>query len=72
MGIQLTKEDFLVSVIGHLREEKDPFCVVRSLALLPTDSKITVTHLGQAMSPQMKDQATNFNATSIATNGLVR
>ena len=57
------KEDFLVSVIGHLREEKDPFCVVRSLALLPTDSKITVTHLGQAMSPQMKDLAQNFNAT---------
>jgi putative glycosyltransferase (TIGR04348 family) len=58
-----TKDDFLVSVIGHLREEKDPFCVVRSLALLPTDSKITVTHLGQAMSPQMKDFAQNFNAT---------
>ena len=57
------KDDFLVSVIGHLREEKDPFCVVRSLALLPTDSKITVTHLGQAMSPQMKDQATKFSAT---------
>ena len=56
------KEDFLVSVIGHLREEKDPFCVVRSLALLPTDSKITVTHLGQAMSPQMQDQATKFSA----------
>jgi putative glycosyltransferase (TIGR04348 family) len=57
------KDDFLVSVIGHLREEKDPFCVVRSLALLPTDSKITVTHLGQAMSPQMKDLAQNFSAT---------
>jgi glycosyltransferase involved in cell wall biosynthesis len=57
------KEDFLISVIGHLREEKDPFCVVRSLPLLPADSKITVTHLGQAMNSQMKDQATNFNAT---------
>ena len=58
-----TKDDFAVSIIGHLREEKDPFCIVRSLALLPTDSKITVTHLGQAMSPQMKDLAQNFNAT---------
>ena len=58
-----TKDDFLVSVIGHLREEKDPFCIVRSLALLPSDSKITVKHLGQAMSPQMKDLAQNFNAT---------
>lgn len=62
-GDSATKEDFLVSVIGHLREEKDPFCVVRSLPLLLADSKITVTHLGQAMNTQMKDQATNFNAT---------
>jgi putative glycosyltransferase (TIGR04348 family) len=59
----VTKEDFLVSVIGHLREEKDPFCIVRSLPLLPSDSKITVKHLGQAMNSQMKDQATNLNAT---------
>ena len=57
------KDDFIVSVIGHLREEKDPFCIVRSLPLLPSDSKITAKHLGQAMNPQMKDQATNFNAT---------
>jgi putative glycosyltransferase (TIGR04348 family) len=57
------KEDFLVSIIGHLREEKDPFCIVRSLPLLPSDSKITVTHLGQAMNSQMKDQANNFNTT---------
>ena len=57
------KEDFLVSIIGHLRDEKDPFCIVRSLPLLPSDSKITVTHLGQAMNSQMKDQANNFNTT---------
>ena len=57
------KENFLVSVIGHLRDEKDPFCIVRSLPLLPADSKITVKHLGQAMNSQMKEQATTFNAT---------
>jgi putative glycosyltransferase (TIGR04348 family) len=57
------KEDFLVSIIGHLREEKDPFCIARSLPLLPSDSKITVQHLGQAMNLQMKVQANNFNAT---------
>ena len=50
-------------MIGHLREEKDPFCIVRSLPLLPSGSKITVQHLGQAMNSQMKDQATHFNAT---------
>jgi putative glycosyltransferase (TIGR04348 family) len=62
-GDSATKDDFVVSIIGHLREEKDPFCIVRSLPLLPSDSKITITHLGQAMSPQMKDLAQNFNAT---------
>jgi putative glycosyltransferase (TIGR04348 family) len=59
----LAKEDFLVSIIGHLREEKDPFCVARSLPLLPSDSKITVRHLGQAMNSEMGDLARNFNAT---------
>ena len=58
----IAKEDFLVSVIGHLREEKDPFCVARSLPLLPSDSKINVKHLGQAMNSQMGDLARNFNA----------
>ena len=59
----VAKEDFLVSVIGHLREEKDPFCIARSLPLLPSDSKINVQHLGQAMNSQMEDLARNFNAT---------
>ncbi len=59
----VAKEDFLVSIIGHLREEKDPFCLARSLLLLPTDSKINVKHLGQAMGPQMGDLARDFNAT---------
>ena len=59
-----TKPPFLVSVIGHLRDEKDPFCVVRSLPLLPSDSKITVKHLGEAMNSQMKGLAQNFNATA--------
>lgn len=63
-GDSATKDDFVVSIIGHLREEKDPFCVVRSLPLLPSNSKITVKHLGQAMNAQMKDQATHFNATT--------
>jgi glycosyltransferase involved in cell wall biosynthesis len=59
----IAKEDFLVSVIGHLREEKDPFCIARSLPLLPSDSKINIKHLGQAMNSQMGDLARNFNAT---------
>lgn len=58
-----SKEDFLVSVIGHLREEKDPFCIARSLPLLPADSKIQVQHLGQAMSTPMEQLARQFNMT---------
>ncbi|WP_173959980.1 selenoneine biosynthesis selenosugar synthase SenB [Polynucleobacter arcticus] len=57
------KEDFLVSIIGHLRDEKDPFCIVRSLPLLPSDSKIQVRHLGQAMSAPMAEFAKQCNTT---------
>lgn len=46
--------DFQVTVIGHLREEKDPFCIARSLPLLAPDSAIQVLHLGKAMNEQME------------------
>lgn len=41
---------FLVSVIGHLREEKDPFRTAMALAHLPGEKTIRVVHLGGAMS----------------------
>jgi len=47
---------FLVSVIGHLREEKDPFCAALALAQLPQRA-IRVVQLGQAMSPDIGRQA---------------
>jgi putative glycosyltransferase (TIGR04348 family) len=47
---------FLVTVIGHLREEKDPFCAALALAQLPQRA-IRVVQLGQAMSPDMDRQA---------------
>ena len=47
---------FLVSVIGHLREEKDPFRAALALRHLPGDA-IRVVQLGQAMSPEMGRQA---------------
>lgn len=40
---------FLVSVIGHLRDEKDPLCIVRALQLLPGAARLRVVHLGKAM-----------------------
>lgn len=53
--------DFRVTVIGHLREEKDPFCTARSLCLMPSDSQIHVLHLGKAMDTQMELTAMGYN-----------
>ncbi len=57
----LLKNSFLISVIGHLRPEKDPFCTAESLQYLRPESKIKVLHLGKAMSPEMKSQAKAYN-----------
>lgn len=53
--------DFQVTVIGHLREEKDPFCIARSLPLMPSDSKIHARHLGKAMNAQMELAARDYS-----------
>jgi len=55
--------DFQVTVIGHLREEKDPFCIARCLPLMPLNSKISVLHLGMAMNEQMELTAKGYNET---------
>ena len=47
---------FLATVIGHLREEKDPFRAALALAHLP-GSRIRVVHLGRAMTAEMGRQA---------------
>jgi putative glycosyltransferase (TIGR04348 family) len=53
----LLKRDFLVSLIGHLRPEKDPFCSVLSLQYLNSASKLKLVHLGKAMSITMEKEA---------------
>jgi putative glycosyltransferase (TIGR04348 family) len=53
--------DFQVMVIGHLREEKDPFCIARCLSLVSSDSNIRVQHLGMAMNEQMERAAKSYN-----------
>jgi putative glycosyltransferase (TIGR04348 family) len=60
---QVPGVDFQVTVIGHLREEKDPFCIARSLPLMPSNSKISVLHLGMAMSEQMELAARGYSET---------
>jgi putative glycosyltransferase (TIGR04348 family) len=59
----IAQSDFQVTVIGHLREEKDPFCIARSLPLMPPDSKIKVQHLGMAMNEQMEQAAKGYKKT---------
>jgi putative glycosyltransferase (TIGR04348 family) len=48
---------FEVVVSGHLREEKDPFRAAAAAALLPSESRIRITHLGGALTPEMAKEA---------------
>ena len=43
------RRSFLVTIIGHLREVKDPFRAARALAHLPQASRIRIVQLGGAM-----------------------
>ena len=51
------KKIFRVCVLGHLREEKDPFRAALALQLIPREEKIELLHLGKAMSPALAAQA---------------
>jgi len=51
------KKTFRVCVLGHLREEKDPFRAALALQLIPPEEKIELLHLGKAMSPALAAQA---------------
>ena len=48
---------FEVTVVGHLREVKDPFRTAAASRLLPPSSRISITHLGAALSPEMANLA---------------
>ena len=51
------RRNFLVTVIGHLRDEKDPFCAARALACLPGAGNLRIVHLGGAMSADAAREA---------------
>ncbi len=51
------KKTFRVCVVGHLREEKDPFRAALALKRMPPGEKIELVHLGKAMSPALATQA---------------
>lgn len=48
---------FEVCVIGHLREEKDPFRAALAAARLPADSRVRIAHAGAAMSAALRREA---------------
>jgi putative glycosyltransferase (TIGR04348 family) len=48
---------FDVCVIGHLRDEKDPFRAALAARLLPPGSRVRVIHLGTAHTPEYAREA---------------
>ena len=52
-----TKSHFRVCVLGHLREEKDPFRAALALKFVAREDDIELVHLGEAMTPVMAAQA---------------
>src|SRR5207248_3567707 len=53
---------FDVCVLGHLRQEKDPFRTALALRLLPGEVPIRVVHAGQALRPAMALRARRLAA----------
>lgn len=51
------KNTFRICVIGHLREEKDPFRAALALKLIPPDEPSELVHLGKALAPALAVQA---------------
>jgi putative glycosyltransferase (TIGR04348 family) len=56
------RRGFQVCVLGHLREEKDPFRCALALKHLPRESCIEVTQLGRALSREMEECANELES----------
>jgi putative glycosyltransferase (TIGR04348 family) len=48
---------FEVCVLGHLRPVKDPLRAAEAARLLPPSSRVVITHVGAALTPEMKTAA---------------
>ncbi len=51
------KSCFRVAIVGHLREEKDPFRAVMALRRIARDTPVEVLQLGAALSREMRTRA---------------
>ena len=56
------KRRFEVCVIGHLREEKDPFRAALAARLLPATSRVRVTHIGRPYDEALAEKAVSENS----------
>jgi putative glycosyltransferase (TIGR04348 family) len=55
------KDRFRIAVVGHLREEKDPFRAPAALAsLAQSQREIEIVHVGGALDPGMEAEAKNW------------
>ena len=62
---KLSKRNFDICVIGHLRQEKDPLRAALAVRLLPKASRVRLLHLGKAHNKDwalaaIKEQSQNF------------
>jgi putative glycosyltransferase (TIGR04348 family) len=55
---------FEIAVVGHLRPVKDPFRAAEASRLLGPESKVRIVHLGEAMTPDMRERARGEAATN--------
>lgn len=55
---------FNVTVLGHLRPEKDSLRTALAARLLPAASRIRVTHAGAALDPSLGDEAKKESAAN--------
>lgn len=54
---QPVADRFVVTVVGHLRDVKDPFRTEIASRQLPAASRICVVHIGMAMQPGLAEEA---------------
>jgi putative glycosyltransferase (TIGR04348 family) len=53
-----SRRAMIVSVIGHLRDVKDPLRAAQAARLLPADSRVRIEQVGRAYTPQWLARAT--------------
>jgi putative glycosyltransferase (TIGR04348 family) len=54
---QPSRRAVVVSVIGHLRDVKDPLRAAEAARLLPADSRVRIEQVGRAYTPQWAERA---------------